>query len=94
MLESSILIGMTAGVLGVSGFGYQLYRMMKSAETKAMTYPMMSFLGIGIAMWASYGIVVDDSVVYTTNILMTLILAVMVLYKIKTESGIMLNIQS
>lgn len=86
MLETSIIIGSIAGTLGVSGFGYQLFKMMKSQETKAMTYPMMSFLGIGIAMWATYGITTNDPVIYATNVIMTGILVGMVSYKIRREN--------
>lgn len=81
-----IIIGGIAGTLGVSGFGYQLWKMVKSQETKAMTYPMMSFLGIGIAMWAMYGISVNDPIIYVTNVIMTGTLVGMVLYKIRSEN--------
>lgn len=88
-----LIIGSIAGILGVSGFGYQLYKMMKTHETKAMTYPMMAFLGIGIAMWAMYGISTYDPIIYVTNIAMTGILIGMVVYKIKSEKSTMIQTQ-
>ena len=43
---------------------------------------MMAFLGVGIAMWAMYGIMTGDLAIYATNITMTGILIGMVVYKI------------
>ena len=85
MLE--LVIGSIAGTLGVSGFGYQLFKMIKSKETRAMTYPMMAFLGIGIGMWAMYGMAQNDPVIYATNVIMTGILVGMAVCKVIEEKN-------
>ncbi len=57
-----------------------------------MTYHMMAFLGIGIAMWAMYGITLRDPVIYVTNIAMTGILIGIVVYKIGSEKSLIIQI--
>jgi len=90
-LLEQIVIGSIAETLGVSGFGYQLSKMIKTHDTKSITYLMMAFLGIGVSMWATYGVIQNDPVIYATNIIMTGILVGMVSYKMKRER--IVNIQ-
>jgi uncharacterized protein with PQ loop repeat len=83
MIES--MIGPIAGILGVSGFGYQLYKMIRTRETKAMSYNLSIFVGISIAMWAGYGFEQNDPVIYVPNLVLLIILAGMFGYKMRME---------
>ena len=87
MLET--IIGLSAGILGVSGFGYQIFKMLTSKETKAITYPMIAFIGTGVMMWAWYGISTNDEIIYTTNIIISSMLAGMAIYKWKHEKSLL-----
>jgi MtN3 and saliva related transmembrane protein len=88
MLELSVMIGIIAGVLGISGFGYQVLKMIRTNETKAMTYPMMVFIGVGVAMWTAYGFTMNDAVIYGSNIVIVSLLIVTGVFKFYRESKI------
>jgi len=79
------MIGPIAGTLGVMGFGYQLFKMISTGQTRAMLFPLSLFAGISIGMWAAYGIEKNDPVIFVPNGILVIILPGMALFKWKSE---------
>ena len=79
------MIGLIAGILGIMGFGYQLFKMIKSRETKAMSYNLSILVGLSISLWVFYGIEKSDPVIYIPNLVLLVILVGMFGYKMKRE---------
>ena len=64
-----VYIGIIAGLLGVTGFGYQSWK-----NPTGMTWPILIFSGISIGMWATYGVVLNNPILYVTNFIMVALL--------------------
>ncbi len=80
-----IIIGPVAGVLGISGLGWQLYKMVRTGETKAISYSLSTLVGGSITLWTVYGISKNDPVIYVPNAILIGILLGMSIYKMKRE---------
>ena len=83
MLEQ--IIGPLAGVLGIFGLGYQLFKMIHTKETKAISYNLSILVGLSISLWAFYGINQNDPIIYVPNTILVGILAGMFVYKLRHE---------
>ena len=83
MLEN--IIGPIAGALGISGLGWQLYKMVQFRQTKAISYSLSILLGCSISLWMIYGISKNDPVIYLPNAILVAILGGIFAYKTKKE---------
>ena len=81
------MIGVVAAGLSISGIGFQLYKMAKTKETRAISYNMSAFLGGSIMCWVIYGISINDRIIYVTNGILVVLLFGMFAYKWKSEHG-------
>lgn len=73
-----IIIGVIAGTLGVSGFIYQTWK-----NPIGMTYPMIIFIGISLSLWAGYGFLIGNSIIYLPNSIMIGLLIVTTTKKVR-----------
>ncbi len=83
MLETAI--GITAATMTTCGFGYQLFKMIKTKKTKDTTYQLIVLTGASFVLWTLFGLYLDNSIIYGTNVLMAVILVATFYYKIKKE---------
>ena len=73
-----ILIGVTAGILGVSGFIYQTLK-----NPIGMTYPIIVFTQISVGLWAGYGLSISEPIIYVPNIIIVIMLTTIGVRKLK-----------
>ena len=72
------LIGLTAAFCTTSAFVPQVIQILKTGNVDGISLHMYSIFTFGVAMWLTYGIIVEDLPMVLAN-LVTLILATMVL---------------
>ena len=85
---SDSMLGIIAGALGIAGVSWQLFQMMRTGQTKAISYNLSILLGISISLWAMYGIEQNDPVIYVPNIILVVLLGGMFAYKKWAESTV------
>lgn len=66
-----ILVGTIAGILGAGGFIYQSIK-----NPIGMTYPIIIFTGVSVGLWAGYGILIENPIMYIPNIIIVATLGV------------------
>ncbi|MCH9658477.1 hypothetical protein K0U27_07260 [archaeon] len=84
MLES-IIIGPIAGMLGISGLGWQMCKMIRTKETEAISYGLSILMGFSTSLWMAYGISRNDPVIYVPNAILVAILVGIFAYKMRQE---------
>jgi len=89
ILES--IISVSTGILGIGGLGYQLFKMITTKKTRAISYNLSILVGFSISLWVFYGIEKNDPVIFVPNIILVGILAGMALYKYCSERMIPLE---
>jgi hypothetical protein len=73
-----IIIGVIAGTIGIAGFLYQMVR-----NPFGMTWPMLGFVALSISIWTTYGLSIDNIIIYGTNAILLLLLIVTAIRKIR-----------
>jgi hypothetical protein len=76
MIETSLIIGIVASTLGISGFLYQMVY-----KPNGLTYQTMGFIGLGTSTWAAYGISISDPIISIVNITLVVLLGFSALRK-------------
>lgn len=79
-MEISILVGVIAGTLGVSGFAYQTWK-----NPFGMSYPMIFLVGTGITLWMTYGFAIGNLIISLPNAIMLGLLAATTIRKIDQD---------
>ena len=77
-MSIELIIGSIAGILGVSGFTWQTWK-----NPIGMTYPMIIFIGTSLSLWAGYGFLTGDSIIYLPNSIMIGLLGVTITKKVR-----------
>lgn len=72
------MIGTIAGILTTLAFVPQVIKVMKTKETKSLSFAMCSMQVIGILLWLVHGILIGDMALLVANGL-TLCLSVIIL---------------
>lgn len=73
------LIGFTAATLTTVSFAPQVYRSLRSHDTKSISLLMYSVFTAGVALWLLYGLMLHDLPITLANAV-TLALALCVLF--------------
>ncbi len=61
------ILGVTAGVLILTGWVEQIYKGYKTKSLKDVSKFLMIFIGAGSILWFIYGIIVSDVFIIGTN---------------------------
>jgi MtN3 and saliva related transmembrane protein len=69
------IIGYVAATLSVSAFTPQVWKVIKTRETKSMSTPMWILETCGFAMWIAYGIAIGALPIIIPNVLCALFAA-------------------
>lgn len=77
-MENTTLIGLFAAVLTTSAFVPQVLQILRTGNVDGISLQMYSIFTVGVALWLSYGIIVQDIPMLLAN-LVTFILASIVL---------------
>ncbi len=84
------LLGVTAGILILSGWVEQIYKGYKTKSLKDVSKFLMIFISAGAILWLVYGIIVSDVFIIGTNIaaivLMMIVLGLKMKYEIKSKT--------
>ncbi len=83
------LLGVSAGILILSGWVEQIYKGYKTKSLKDVSKFLMIFISAGASLWLIYGIIVSDVYIIGTNIagiiLMMIVLGMKRRYDVKLK---------
>ena len=84
------ILGITAGVLILTGWVEQIYKGYKTKRLNDVSKFLMIFISAGAILWLIYGIIVSDVFIIGTNIaaivLMMIVLGMKMNYDIKSKT--------
>ncbi len=84
------ILGVSAGVLILSGWVEQIYKGYKTKSLKDVSKFLMIFISAGAILWLIYGIIVSDVFIIGTNvaavILMMIVLGMKRRYDVKLKA--------
>lgn len=83
MHNYSEIIGTLAATLTTCAYVPQVYKVLKTKDTKSISLAMFLMMNVGVALWLAYGIIINKAPIIWAN-LATLCLAGYIFYvKIK-----------
>ena len=77
------ILALIAGAITVSGFLPQIYRGYKTKHLDDLSYLMLIFLSIGLALWLLYGIHLDSVPIILANAAGVICTITLILMKFK-----------
>jgi MtN3 and saliva related transmembrane protein len=83
------ILGVSAGVLILSGWVEQIYKGYKSKSLKDVSKFLMIFISAGAILWLIYGIIVSDIFIIGTNI--TAVILMMIVLGMKRRYDVQLK---
>lgn len=75
------MLGISAGIITLSGFIPQIYKGWKTKRLDDLSYFMPAVIGIGMFLWVIYGIFRNDVVIVLINIIGILLNIILLLMK-------------
>jgi MtN3 and saliva related transmembrane protein len=82
-MDTTQIIGLTAGVFTASSLLPQLIKTIKAKEAEEISLVMLLILLAGISLWIVYGIKRDDLPIIATNSFSLLLNIIMIVLRIK-----------
>jgi MtN3 and saliva related transmembrane protein len=79
------ILGVSAGILILSGWIEQIYKGYKSKSLKDISKFLMIFISAGAILWLIYGIIVSDVYIIGTNIAAIILMIIVLLMKSKYD---------
>jgi MtN3 and saliva related transmembrane protein len=70
------LLGVSAGILILSGWVEQIYKGYKTKSLKDVSKFLMIFISAGAALWLIYGVIVSDVFIIGTNIAVIVLMVI------------------
>jgi MtN3 and saliva related transmembrane protein len=67
MPDASTIVGYAASVASISAFVPQLYKVLKTRDTKSLATPMWVFEVITFVLWTTYGVLLSNIPIIVTN---------------------------
>lgn len=67
MPDASTIVGYVASVASISAFVPQLYKVIKTRDTKSLALPMWIFEVITFVLWTTYGVLLGNVPIIVTN---------------------------
>jgi MtN3 and saliva related transmembrane protein len=85
-MQAIQLIGLAAGTLTTIAFIPQVVKTYKSRSAKDLSLGMFSIFTTGIALWLTYGILINDVPVIASNMVTLALAATLLYFKITFKS--------
>jgi len=82
------ILGVSAGVLILSGWIDQIYKGYKSKSLKDVSMILLIFISMGVILWLIYGIIVSDVFIIGTNIAAIVLMTIVLTMKRKYDKNI------
>jgi MtN3 and saliva related transmembrane protein len=82
-INLTTLIGLLAGFCTTGSLLPQVIKIFRTGQTRDISLLMYILLGIGIALWLSYGIILHDVPIILANVTSLLLTACILVMKIK-----------
>ena len=82
-MNSTQLLGLTAGMLTTIAFLPQVIKTWKSRSAKDLSLRMFLFFCLGVAMWLAYGVLVQDIPVIVANLLTLMLASTLLFFKLR-----------
>ena len=82
------ILGVSAGVLILSGWIDQIYKGYKSKSLKDVSMILLIFISMGVILWLIYGIIVSDAFITGTNIAAIVLMTIVLTMKRKYDKNI------
>ncbi len=67
MPDSATIVGYVASVASISAFVPQLYKVIKTRDTKSLSLPMWIAEVITFSLWTTYGVLLGNAPIIVTN---------------------------
>lgn len=77
------MIGTIAAILTTGGFVPQVLKVIKTKDTSGLSLLMYIIQATGIALWAIYGVIINDAALYIANGITFVLAFIILTYKIK-----------
>ena len=75
------ILGVTAGVLILTGWVEQIYKGYKTKSLKDVSKFLMIFISAGAILWLIYGIIVNDVFIIGTNVAAIVLMMIVLIMK-------------
>lgn len=82
-MDAIKILGLAAGTITSITFLPQVIQIWKTKSAKDLSMPMLLLLILGVSMWLTYGIIVQDAAIIYTNSMVLTMSFVMLFFKIK-----------
>ncbi len=82
-METHLLVGNAAGILGIISFLPQLIKSWKSKSTHDLSWGWLILFSASLSLWLLYGIILGQFPIIMTNTLILSLLAVIFYLKVK-----------
>ena len=79
------ILGITAGVLILTGWIEQIYKGYKTKSMKDISKFLMIFISYGAILWLIYGLIVSDAFIVGTNIAAIILMLIVLFMKKKYD---------
>ena len=82
-MEYIEIIGTAAASLTTLSFLPQAIKVIRTKHTKDLSLPMYTLFTLGVALWLTYGILINNFPIILANGITVILAALILLYKIK-----------
>ena len=79
------ILGITAGVLILTGWIEQIYKGYKTKSMKDISKFLMIFISSGATLWLIYGIMISDTFIVGTNVAAIILMLIVLVMKRKYD---------
>jgi MtN3 and saliva related transmembrane protein len=79
------VLGFLAGLFSVIAFFLQVHKTWKMKSAKGVSIYMFMVYTMSILLWIIYGIIIDNRVIYITNIIVLTLSITQIIFKIKYD---------
>ncbi len=85
------ILGVTAGVLILTGWVEQIYKGYRTKSLKDVSKFLMIFISAGAILWLIYGIIVNDVFIIGTNVAAIVLMMIVLIMKKKYDRQSKIN---
>jgi MtN3 and saliva related transmembrane protein len=82
-MNTTSLLGMVAGALTTIAFLPQVLKTWKSRSAKDLSLGMFSIFTVGVGLWLTYGILIDDLPVILANVVTLILASTLLFFKLR-----------
>ncbi len=85
-MEITPIIGMIAATLTTVSFIPQAIQTIRTRDTKGISLPMYVMFVIGIILWLTYGLLMNNTPIIASNIFTLILSGTILIYKLKEKA--------